>query len=149
MTLELNEVAAQVKAMGQSLADQGPKRDEAGHAARELLKQFSQPEVEYTISEFDYIFKSIYLFQIYRWIEIFPSSNILILNSDRFFENTASVMKDVWHFLQLDCYSSSTYIKYNVGNYIPVADEIKQELGRLFEPYNRKLEEYLNLKFNW
>ncbi len=116
---------------------------------QELLKQFSQPEVEYTISEFDYIFKSIYLFQIYRWIEIFPSSNILILNSDRFFENTASVMNDVWHFLQLDCYSSSTYIKYNVGNYIPVADEIKQELGRLFEPYNRKLEEYLNLKFNW
>ena len=41
MTLELNEVAAQVKAMGQSLADQGPKRDEAGLTARELLKQFS------------------------------------------------------------------------------------------------------------
>jgi hypothetical protein len=41
MTLELNEVSAQVKAMGQSLADQGPKRDEAARTARELLKQFT------------------------------------------------------------------------------------------------------------
>lgn len=41
MTLELHEVAAQVKAMGQSIADQGPKRDEIGRIARELLKQFS------------------------------------------------------------------------------------------------------------
>ena len=41
MTLELNQVAAQVRAMGQNLADQMPKRDEAGQAARELLQQFS------------------------------------------------------------------------------------------------------------
>ncbi len=41
MTLELNEVTVQVKAMGQQLAAQRPQQDEAGLAARELLQKFS------------------------------------------------------------------------------------------------------------
>ena len=45
MTLELNQVAPQVKAMGRSLAEQSPIRDEAGQTARALLQQFS---TEYT-----------------------------------------------------------------------------------------------------
>ncbi len=41
MTLELNQVAAQVKTMGRSLAEQSTVRDEAVQAARMLLQQFS------------------------------------------------------------------------------------------------------------
>ena len=41
MTLELNQVAPQVKAMGRSLAAQSPLRDEAIQAAGNLLQQFS------------------------------------------------------------------------------------------------------------
>ncbi|MBN1220913.1 MAG: DNA double-strand break repair nuclease NurA [Anaerolineae bacterium] len=41
MTLELNQVAPQVKAMGQSLAAQSPLRDEAVQSAQALLQQFS------------------------------------------------------------------------------------------------------------
>jgi hypothetical protein len=45
MTLELNQVAPQVKAMGRSLAEQSPARNEAVQKARALLQQFS---TEYT-----------------------------------------------------------------------------------------------------
>lgn len=41
MTLELNQVASQVKAMGRSLAEQKPLRDEALQQAQALLRQFS------------------------------------------------------------------------------------------------------------
>jgi hypothetical protein len=41
MTLELNQVAPQVKAMGRSLAEQSPRRDQAGQMAQALLQQFS------------------------------------------------------------------------------------------------------------
>jgi len=41
MTLELNQVAPQVKELGRSLAEQSPLRDEAGQTARALLQQFS------------------------------------------------------------------------------------------------------------
>ncbi len=41
MTLELNQVAPQVRAMGRSLADQRPARDETLQQALILLKQFS------------------------------------------------------------------------------------------------------------
>lgn len=58
-------------------------------------------------------------------------------------------MEKVWHFLQLDCYSAGSYIKYNVGIYESCTDEIKQELEKIFNPYNRKLEEYLEMKFHW
>ena len=93
--------------------------------------------------------KSIYFYQINHWMKIFPARNILILNSNNFFKNTTSVMNDVWQFLQLDSYSSPTYSIYNVGSYAPVADEIKRELGELFEAYNQKLESSLGIKFNW
>ena len=117
--------------------------------SKDCLNQLNKLGSEYTIDEFNYILKSVYFYQIYRWMKIFKSSNILILNSDNFFENTAFVMNDVWQFLQLDCYSSPDYIKYNLGAYVPVADEVKQELEELFKPYNQKLEEYLDIKFNW
>jgi hypothetical protein len=45
MTLELNQVAPQVKAMGRSLAEQSPARTEAVQKAQALLQQFS---AEYT-----------------------------------------------------------------------------------------------------
>ena len=41
MTLELNQVAPQVKAMGQSLAEQQPARAETLRLARQLLQEFS------------------------------------------------------------------------------------------------------------
>ncbi|MEW5957147.1 MAG: DNA double-strand break repair nuclease NurA [Chloroflexota bacterium] len=41
MTLELNQVASQVRAMGQSLAQQRPDRDQTLRQARSLLQQFS------------------------------------------------------------------------------------------------------------
>ncbi len=41
MTLELNQVAPQVKAMGQSLVDQQPSRTEALQKAQTLLKQYA------------------------------------------------------------------------------------------------------------
>ena len=41
MTLELNQVASQVKAMGQTLADQQPVRDETLKQAQALLRNFS------------------------------------------------------------------------------------------------------------
>ena len=46
MTLELNQVAPQVKAMGDSLAKQNPQRDEAGRAAQALLQQFSTAQAD-------------------------------------------------------------------------------------------------------
>jgi hypothetical protein len=48
MTLELNQVALQVKAMGRSLAEQRPLRNEALQQAQTLLRQFS---TEYTVLE--------------------------------------------------------------------------------------------------
>lgn len=41
MTLELNQVAPQVKAMGRSLSEQRPRRDEILQQAQALLQQFS------------------------------------------------------------------------------------------------------------
>ena len=44
MTLELNQVTPQVKAMGRSLQEQRPERDEALRRARSLLQRFSSEQ---------------------------------------------------------------------------------------------------------
>ena len=113
------------------------------------LNKLQELGSKYKIGEFDYILKSVYFYQICFWRKIINQDNILIVNSNTFFEDTQTEMERVWQFLQLDCYSSSNYMKYNVGAYLPVANEIKQQLAQLFQPYNQKLESYLGVNFNW
>ena len=46
MTLELNQVSPQVKAMGRRLQEQKPERSEALHLAKTVLQQFSTEHSE-------------------------------------------------------------------------------------------------------
>ena len=98
---------------------------------------------------FGYLKNSIYIEKISKWIDTFPQKNILIIQSESFFEDTASIMKEVFQFLNLPYQESDRLIPCNVGTYPTVSKEIRQKLKEFFIPYNQELEEYLDRKFNW
>ena len=98
---------------------------------------------------FGYLLNSIYVEKIAKWMNKFPAENILIIQSESFFENTASVMKKVSQFLNITYEESDRHFAYNLGAYPAVSDNIRQKLQEFFIPYNRELEEYLNRKFDW
>jgi tetratricopeptide (TPR) repeat protein len=116
------------------------------NSEKEYLARVSETE---SIYEFGYLLNSIYVDRIQRWMSIFPQENILILESKLFFERTDIYMKKIFDFLGLPHHTSSFYHKYNTGYYDSVSHDIKRILTEFFEPYNQRLEEYLDRNFNW
>ena len=113
---------------------------------REILA--TQPRSE-VMTKFGYLFNSIYLDKIKQWQADFPPENILVIDSESFFEQTDAIMQQVWQFLGLPAIAPSQHIRYNVGSYPPVSPKIEQELQKFFTPYNRELAAYLNRSFSW
>src|SRR5262245_31052651 len=75
MTLELNQLASQVKAMGQSLDKQITARKEAAEKARELLHQFS---IQFTaLTERIALAENIQATQRFDWVGAAPTAEAL------------------------------------------------------------------------
>ncbi|MEM7593053.1 MAG: sulfotransferase, partial [Cyanobacteria bacterium P01_A01_bin.83] len=66
-----------------------------------------------------------------------------------FFHQTDEIMGQIWQFLNLNTIAPPPHIRYNIGTYPPVKQEIKQQLKGFFTTYNQKLSDYLQQKFSW
>ncbi len=97
----------------------------------------------------DSILSSLYIYQVQVWLEFFKREQILILKSEDFYSNPAQTMEQVYDFLGLSNYPLAKYSKINGGSYNPADEKIRNVLRDYFEPYNRQLEEYLGMEFNW
>jgi tetratricopeptide (TPR) repeat protein len=101
------------------------------------------------LEKFGYLLNSIYVEKIAQWMNEFPAENILIIKSESFFVDTATVMQEVCQFLGISAPTLEEHIAHNVGTYPPVSADIRQKLQDFFLPYNQELEQYLGRKFNW
>ncbi len=108
----------------------------------------TQPRSE-VMQKFGYLLNSIYVEKIAKWMTNFSNENILIIESELFFEQTDLIMTKTWEFLGLPYIEQEERIRYNTGCYSPVIPEIKQKLQEFFVSYNQELEQYLDRKFNW
>ena len=97
----------------------------------------------------DSVISSLYIYKVRSWLELFNREQILILKSEDFYSNPAKTMEEVYNFLGLPNYPLAKYSKINGGSYNPADEEIRNVLRDYFEPYNRQLEEYLGMEFNW
>ncbi|MDJ0744159.1 MAG: tetratricopeptide repeat protein [Xenococcaceae cyanobacterium MO_167.B27] len=100
-------------------------------------------------AKLDSVISSLYIYKVKSWLEVFPREQVLILNSEYFYSNTAKAMEEVYNFLGLPNYPLAQYPKINTGSYSPADERIRKILKDYFEPYNRQLEEYLGMEFNW
>lgn len=114
-------------------------------AERELLA--TQPKK--AVESFGYLLNSIYIDKIARWQADFPAENILIIESESFFQRTDEVMQQTYEFLGLPAIAQSDQTRYNVGAYPPVSPEIERQLQEFFAPYNQKLALFLNRTLSW
>ena len=101
------------------------------------------------------IYEGLYYIHLMNWLCNFPSENIMIINSEEFFQNTLRIVKLVIQFLGLrslpesSCKMISTGV-YNHGRYagIPshrqLTKKLRAKLRRVYEPFNKALFEILN-----
>ena len=80
---------------------------------------------------------------------LFPAKQILIINSNAFFNNSASEMKKVYEFLEIEPHIKEDYFPKNSGKYPSLSTSLRNELRDFYQPYNQKLEDLLNREFNW
>ena len=97
----------------------------------------------------DNIMSSLYIYKIKPWIELLGREQFLILKSEEFYSNPLQVMSDVFQFLNLPDCPLNNYPKVNAGSYQPTDPELRNTIAEYFAPYNRQLEEYLGMKFDW
>jgi hypothetical protein len=118
-------------------------------------KNLKDPDYRNYIT-YSYVRYGLYIEDLKRWYNLFPKNNILIIKSEDFEENTLNEYKKVCKFLNipepnLDIirYIENPKNKKMVGNYKPLEKNIRNELRKLFEPYNEQLYKFLGKDFGW
>ena len=120
--------------------------------AQEIARLATVTEAEITNTGFynpDNIMSSLYIYKIKPWIELLGREQFLILKSEDFYLDPLQQMKKVFEFFNLPNCPLENYPTVNAGSYKRVDPELRKTLSEYFAPYNRQLEEYLDLEFNW
>ena len=128
------------------------KLDLATAIATEVERLATVTEAEIINTGFynpDNIMSSLYIYKIKPWIETLGREQFLILKSEDFYLNPQQNMERVFKFLDLPSNPLENYPKVNVGSYQEVEPEIRKTLADYFAPYNKQLEQYLNMEFGW
>ena len=97
-----------------------------------------------------YTRRGLYLEQLRRWVQYFPRSQLLVLQSEWLFRDPPAASAEVYRFLGLRAYRLRKYETFLPGNYERgMPRELRAKLAKYFEPYNRELFEWLGEEFDW
>ncbi len=96
------------------------------------------------------LLRSLYSMQLTSWLETFRRDQIKVLQSEKLYQFPLENMHAVQDFLNLENLELADYPVYNITKKKRAIDEdIVLKLEKFFEPYNARLEEMLNQKFEW
>jgi hypothetical protein len=101
-----------------------------------------------------YLFRSVYVDHLLRWMEFFDREQLLVLKSEDFFENPRETLEVVLEFLGLPEWEPEASEleggKRNAGRYEKEMDPVlRKRLEEYFEPHNRRLYDFLGTDFGW
>jgi hypothetical protein len=100
---------------------------------------------------YSYARRGVYIDQLRRWLEYFPRSQLLVLQSEWLYRDPATATAAVQRFLGLRDHRLERYEDtYQKGNYDRgISPELRAKLARYFEPHNRELFQFLGEEYDW
>ena len=109
-----------------------------------------------------YVFRSIYHDQLHRWLRLYPREQMMLVQSERFFENAAQTMNDAVEFLGLEPFdfhnAEQLERTWDAGaknaprtpqDYPAVDDAARKILTEFFAPYNQQLYRLIDEDYGW
>ena len=109
-----------------------------------------------------YVFRSLYHDQVHRWLRLFPPRQLMIIQSESFFENEVDTMNEVTEFLGLEPFefqaAEQLRRSWDAGarntsespqDYSAMDDATRRLLTDFFEPYNQQLYRLIDKDFGW
>ena len=105
------------------------------------------------------IYEGLYYVHLMNWLCNYPSENIIILNSEEFYQNTSEILKQVYQFLGLQPLSNDhrnliTSFVFNKGSQTVLSHQILQKsdrkkLNALYKSFNKELMKLLTWDVDW
>lgn len=118
----------------------------------ELERMKSPLYLPFNHEHFSYMKKSDYSDQVSRYLRVFPREQLLILQSEEFFKNSAEVIQQVFLFLGIDPeFMPSNLSPSNVSRRkkSQLPEELREELSEHFREKNEELYRLLGRRYDW
>ena len=109
-----------------------------------------------------YVFRSLYHDQLHRWLRLFPRKQMMIIQSERLFQNVEITMNEVAEFLGIETFESraAEQLQYSwdagasnpiekTQDYSAIDNATRRLLTDFFEPYNQQLYRLIGENFGW
>lgn len=121
------------------------------------LKKLQENPDQYIhdVQQYSYLYRGHYADQLSRWFKLFDRQQILVIQSEAFFENPADKIRKIMRFLEID-YAERELETIEFKPYMsrrhvtdPIKDAVRQRLVAYFEPHNRDLYDLLGEDYGW
>ncbi len=96
-----------------------------------------------------YLERGVYLPQIQRWLEHYPSEQMLLLVSEDFYHDPALIYTQVCRFLGLAEWQPDNFDKFNAQSEKPMAADTRTWLEEHFRAHNAALAQFLGRDLSW
>lgn len=127
-----------------ALAAEGSRLDhEKDHQVR------SPDQASWALRHWSYVDRGLYAEQLERWLEHIPRGDLLILPSERLFDQTQEVYAQVLEFLRLASFAPAAFPAMNVNRYDGPRDALRERLRKRFAAPNERLFELLGERYPW
>ena len=96
-----------------------------------------------------HIAKGFYAEQLSMWFRHFEKDNFLIISSEKLITNPKLTMSKVYNFLELPSYTIQFPQIKKQKNYPLMNSDTSEFLKNFYQPYNEKLFDLINTRFDW
>lgn len=90
-----------------------------------------------------------YVWNLKRWMEVFPKDQFHIVQSEKLFKQPQKTLDETFRFLGLSPHPLDVYKHHNSGSYSKMNPETRRRLIQYYKPNNDKLYQFLGTKFDW
>jgi len=125
--------------------------DAAGLQHEEAALRSGAVDRSWVHQRYSYLERGVYVRQLERYLEHFDADQMKIVQSERFFEDTGEVFREVLEFLDAPVRPDQfpAFAPYNPQDYDPPPPTLAGALREYFRPHNRALFELLGRSFDW
>ena len=107
------------------------------------------------------VFRSIYCDQLWRWLQMYPREQFMIVQSEKFFSDPKKIMTKISDFLNLQAFEFDTGELDRTwgggasdnfeqsGDYASMSSETRSLLSNFFKPFNERLYSLIGERFDW